>query len=99
MSKKFNNEKGINARKSVREYLDFDYYDALSDDEKEWLTRFVREEYHGMFRDDGTDLTTNQDQRRKIWREGEARKRDMFNQWDRAPGDCSLVPDEEDEDA
>lgn len=38
-----------NHTKERREYIDFDYINKLSDEEKEWLSRFADEEYSASF--------------------------------------------------
>lgn len=37
-------------RKNVREFIDFDYLDQLSEDEKMWLNQFVEEYYCGKIK-------------------------------------------------
>ena len=83
MSKKPGN---WNKRQATKEHIDIDYYASLSPDEKKFMDKFVREFYHACFSKDGNDLHDNKEAKRKIYGANNARNRDMFNKWDRAPG-------------
>lgn len=71
-------EKRVNSR--VRqEYLDYDYVDQLSDEEKEFLNKFSGEHYGGTFQKDGSDLTANDDEGyRESYNRNNARNRDLY---------------------
>lgn len=52
-------------RKNVREYIDFDYVDQLSEDEKKWLHKFVEEYYCGKVKKDDRSALHHTDKLRK----------------------------------
>lgn len=80
-----------NKRKSTKDYVDIDYYNSLSDSEKQFMDQFVREYYHACFSKTGDDLHPTE-KRREIYGANNARNRDMFSKWDRVDGDCSDLP-------
>ena len=63
-------------RKVIKELVDFDYLDQLSDKELAFLNAFVKEEYTADFRD--AVLTTDIEDKRRIYRQNNARNRDSF---------------------
>lgn len=73
-------EKRLNSR--VRqEYLDFDYINQLSDEEKEFLNKFAGEYYGGSFKKDGTDITaTDKEGYRESYGRNNARNRCLYGQ-------------------
>lgn len=75
-----NLKKGLNSR--VRqEYLDMDYIDKLSPDEKAFLDKFAGEYYGGSFNKDGTDLTANDNEGyREAYDRNNARNRCLYGQ-------------------
>lgn len=71
-------EKRLNSR--VRqEYIDYDYVDNLSEEEKEFLNKFTGEYYGGSFNKDGTDLTAdNTEGYRESYNRNNARNRCLY---------------------
>lgn len=62
-----------------REYLDIDYLDQLSDEEKEWLNKFMDESLNASFKNDGRDKIQDKDSKRKVYSENNARNRDLYS--------------------
>lgn len=61
----------------VRDQVDQDYVDKLSDEDKEWLAKFNQAFYDGNFKGEGKEDWTT-DQRRAAYRANNARKRDVY---------------------
>lgn len=61
-----------------REYCDQDYADKLSDADKEWLSRFNEEYLHSRFENDGKDHYQSVEDRRRLYNESNARRRDVL---------------------
>ena len=62
-------------------YMDYDYVEQLSDEEKEWLATFNDEYYGNTFRKSGKKLhEEDQDTKRAIYRQTNERNRDMYHQ-------------------
>lgn len=59
-----------------REYHDVDYWDKLSPEEAEFMAKFLEETLNGHFHEDSF-YYENDEERKKIWREQHARKRDL----------------------
>jgi hypothetical protein len=72
---------GLNKQYTTRirqEYLDMDYIDQLSEDDKKWLNRFFEEELNSQFKNDGTDLNKTKEERKKIYDRNNAQNRDLY---------------------
>jgi hypothetical protein len=75
-------------KKVVREFMDFDYLDQLTEEEFEFLNTFAREFYDNAFKDNGTDLhPPKTDDRRECYGRENARNRDMWNRFVRVGDD------------
>src|SRR5262245_61817584 len=69
-----------NIHKGSRWAHDIDYVHKLNKEEKAWLGRFLNEQLNGLFdREPEKDLRDDQDYRRQLWREGNARRRDIMS--------------------
>jgi hypothetical protein len=88
-------------RKNAREFVDFDYVEKLSDEEREFLERFSREFYQGGPRKgDPNAVHATDEQRKATYRANNERNRDVWNKFQRLPldmSDCVVDPDSEDE--
>ena len=94
--KKYYGLSSAHTRKPAREYVDFDYIDQLSEEEKEWLNRFSREFYHNNLRaDDATALHNTPELRRSCYSAENARNRCGFVKWGRVPFDMTDTMDTE----
>lgn len=82
-----NNEFGLYkelVRKSVRDFVDFDYLDKLDDRSREFLAKFSAEYYQSRFKNDGSDLLPQgSPERTKQYADNNARNRDSWNALDR----------------
>ncbi len=63
-----------------QEYLDFDYLDQLTDEQKEWLNKFTEEELNASFKNDETDFNQDKEEKRKIYNKNNARNRCLYGQ-------------------
>jgi beta-glucosidase/6-phospho-beta-glucosidase/beta-galactosidase len=63
-----------------REYLDQDYIDKLSDEEKKWLSNFNEEWLGANFNHDGKVLHRTKEEKREIYNRNNARNRDLISQ-------------------
>jgi hypothetical protein len=61
-----------------QEYHDIDYAHKLSPEEKEWLSRFMDETLASRSCDDGDDHYSSPEDRRRIYTESNARRRDIY---------------------
>lgn len=68
LKKKFNS-------RIKQEKIDFDYLDQLSPSELDWLAKFMEEENSASFKNDGTDLNTSKEDRKKIYDRNNAANR------------------------
>jgi len=66
------------APKVRKDYLDFDYLDQLSEEEKDWLNKFVDEELHASFKNDKRDLNRTKKDRRRVYSNNNSRNRDLY---------------------
>ena len=66
--------------KKVRDFIDFDYLNKLSDDELDYLNKFSTEYYSANFNNDESDLHQTVIKRRKSYNANNARNRDVYNQ-------------------
>lgn len=99
MTKKKSRPALTNYRRKIREMTDFDYVARLSDSEADWLEKFAREFYAAKF--SPTDnLHDTPEAKRKCYNANNARERDVWNKFDRDPGDCEAMAKkpEDDED-
>lgn len=61
------------------EFIDQDYWDSLSPEERKYLIKFNNEHYWGRFsHDDSDNLIKSPDVKREVWRNRKARDRDAF---------------------
>jgi hypothetical protein len=67
------------APKVRKEYLDFDYLDQLSEEEKTWLNKFVDEELHASFKNDKRDLNKTKDDKKRAYSNNNSRNRDLYS--------------------
>lgn len=65
-------------RKNLKEFIDFDYIDKLTDKEKDFLDRFCKEDYSADFSHDRT-ITKSKKKRREIYRNNNKRNQDTFS--------------------
>ena len=61
-----------------KDYLDFDYLDQLSPEEKDWLNKFVDEELHASFKNDERDLNQSKEDKRRVYSNNNSRNRDLY---------------------
>jgi len=73
----FNPKYQVGNRRSL--LTDIDYLDKLNDEEKEWLNRFLQETVVTNFNHGGETLIDDPEKRRALYRENNARNRDMYN--------------------
>jgi hypothetical protein len=66
------------APKVRKDYLDFDYLNQLSPEEKDWLNKFVDEELHASFKNDERDLNKTQEEKRRVYSNNNSRNRDLY---------------------
>ncbi len=72
----------LNARRQVfarRELIDGDYYHLLNEEEKEWMNSFNSEVVVTNFYHLGPDLYTDVEDKRALYRENNARNKDILN--------------------
>lgn len=83
-------------RSHAKEFVDYDYVDKLSDDERAWLSQFSREYYQSVFPQEGA--MHDKDERKKVYARDNAARRDMWNNNWRVPVDATeYMPDEDEE--
>jgi len=83
-------------KKGIREYVDFDYADQLSDADLAWLAAFSREYYLASFRKSpGRSINRGERRRKEIYRNNYMRNNDVFSQWERVAGDAGEREDED----
>jgi hypothetical protein len=73
---------GLDGRKFSKikqEYHDIDYVDKLSDEEKEWLSRFMEEDLGARFNHPGKKVYRKKADRIASFRRNNARQRDMYS--------------------
>lgn len=66
-------------RRVVREYMDQDYIDKLSPEEKQWLSNFNDEWLTGNFNHEGKVLHKSAKKRKEIYNRNNARNRDTVS--------------------
>jgi len=67
-------------RKNVREYIDFDYIQKLSEDEKKWLHTFVEEYYCGkVSKNNANALHTSKELRKECYDRNNRINRDLYS--------------------
>jgi len=60
------------------EYMDQDYIDKLSDEEKQWLSNFMEEDLSGNFNHPGKKLYRSKEKRRACYGRNNSRNRDLY---------------------
>lgn len=66
-------------KKSVQQYVDYDYTDKLSDKEKAWLAKFSDEFYGARFvGEESEHLHTSKEQKKAVYNANNARNRDIM---------------------
>ena len=65
--------------KGLKQLIDIDYWDKLTEKEKQWLRKFNKEFYMAYFDTVGRKNLHNKEQRTKIRREIKARLEDAYN--------------------
>lgn len=68
-----------NGKLSSKPLKDQDYWNQLSDEEKDFLRRFNDNYYDGSFKKDGKDLITDQLEQEKLKEKDRAQKRDVYS--------------------
>ena len=99
MTKKKSRPALTNYRRNIKEMLDFDYASKLSEEELDYLEKFAKEYYGAKF--NPTDnLHDTPEAKRKCYNGNNQRQRDLWNRFDRDPGDCEAMSrkPEDDED-
>lgn len=66
--------------KNIQHYVDMDYIDELSEEEKDWLNIFSEEYYGNTFREKKKSLNKNKKARQDCYNRYNARQRDISNQ-------------------
>lgn len=92
MTKKFS---PAGSRKASKEFDDIDYWDKLSDEEKEWLVDFVDEYYYNFDRKNGP-MPKDKKSKRKRYQNDNARRRDIWNNFIRTRLPVEHIADDED---
>jgi len=64
-------------KSSARSYIDYDYLPKLSAYEAMWLSKFTEEYYNNRFYNDETDLHSDQDTKRALYRDSVNRHRSI----------------------
>lgn len=77
------------AGKKAREFVDYDYLDKLSPEEREWLDRFSREYYHNNFAAEPNAHPPTD--KLKLYAADHARRRDIWNNLSRADHDLESM--------
>lgn len=72
--------------RAARSKMDSDYLHKLSDEELAWLQKFNSEYYQAYFRKGEEALHVSPEERRKVYSNINAARRDMWNQFFRMPG-------------
>lgn len=97
--KRWGLEKGA-TRKPARDFVDFDYVDKLSEEEKDWLNRFSAEYYqNSLSKKDRKALHRTSDLRKAVYSGENARNRDAWNKWERLSPDIIELIVAEDQEA
>lgn len=67
-------------RKNVREFIDFDYIDQLSEEEKVWLNQFIEEYYCGKVKKGDKDaLHKSTEARKDCYQRNNEINRDLYS--------------------
>lgn len=66
-------------RRRVRDFVDYDYVNSLSPEEKVWLDKFSREYYLASLDKDGKDIHTPDKYSKALYNANNARNRDIWN--------------------
>lgn len=62
-----------------QEFLDIDYVDKLSEEEKEFLHRFMEEEVNASFSNTNKDINKTKEEKRAIYNKNNARNRCLYS--------------------
>ncbi len=73
----FNVKYQVGVRKEL--LSDIDYIDKLSEEEKEWLNKFLQETVVANFNHGGDPIIKDQKTRREIYRENNRRNKDVYS--------------------
>jgi hypothetical protein len=65
-------------KRSLKDCVDFDYVDKLSDDDKDWLNNFSLQYYHTNFSNESA-IPHTVEEKRVAYKRDNARRRDIFN--------------------
>lgn len=91
MSKK---RKQAGSRKAAKEFMDIDYWNKLSEEDKEYLTKFLDEYYLNYDHEDGV-LPDDKESRKKQYRADNERRRDIWNNYIRIRKPVEALTDED----
>jgi uncharacterized FlgJ-related protein len=72
--------------KQSRDFVDFDYVEKMTEEEKDWLNKFSAEYYNNNFTAENP-VTPDKVARRKYYQRNNERRRDMWNEFQRMPHD------------
>ena len=61
------------------ELKEIDYIEKLSPEDQEWFNRFLDNEYNGRFHNDGKDIITDENEKRKANTYKQRRRNDFYN--------------------
>jgi len=78
--------------KTRRGWLDFDYLDKLTDEEKEWLNSVMEEENNASFNHNGIKISTDGESRRASYARNNSRNRCIYTRED-AQGTMNFIED------
>lgn len=90
MTKKKSRPALTNYRRNIKDFLDFDYVNKLSEEELDYLEKFAKEYYGAKF-DRTNNLHDTPEARRLCYSGHNQRQRDMWNRYDRDLGDCEAM--------
>lgn len=82
---------GLSAKctsRCAREFVDFDYVDKLSSEEKQWLDQFSREYYQNDF--SAPEFHVDKESKRELYRTNNERARDIWNTGVRDPNEVDI---------
>ena len=71
----------MKSKKTSKKFMDYDYINKLSPEERDWLKNFSAS-FYGLPSSEKTNpifKQTDQETRRALWRDDHARRRDIWN--------------------
>jgi hypothetical protein len=77
--------------RAKQEYLDQDYLNDLNDEEKAWLDQFLGEYLNASFENDETDLHQDDEQKKDVYSQNNARNRCLYGQLKTKVGPTKLL--------